>query len=337
MMITATELAKIIDAEVVGDGSLELHGVAKIEEAKSDEVAFVANRNYFKFLDTTDAGAVIVGEIPDVARSVCLVTQEPYIGFLKALRLFHPEQTRPSPGIHSTVTISPQARVSENVSIGPLCVIEEDAEIGEGTIIRAQCYIGNGAKIGNDCLIYSHVTIREQCRIGNHVILQDGVVIGSDGFGFAPQDQGYLKVPQVGIVVIEDDVEIGANTTVDRATLGETRIRKGVKLDNLIQIAHNVEIGENTVIAAQTGIAGSTKLGKGIMLGGQVAINGHINISDGVMAAARSGISKDPGEKTIVGGTPAREIGTWRRIEASLSRLPELIRRVKALEKKIDK
>ncbi len=331
-MITADKLAQIIEAEVAGDGSLELNGVAKIESANPDEVSFVANVSYRKFLDTTRAGAVIVDHPPEEGDAVYLVTADPYGAFLKALHVFHPEPPKPEPGVHPTTVIGEDVKLGEGVSIGPLCVIEAGAEIGSGSVLRSQNFIGRNVTIGCDCLFHSRVSVREECRIGDRVILQDGIVIGSDGFGFAPQEMGYAKIPQVGIVVIEDDVEIGAGTMVDRATLGETRIRKGVKLDNLIQVAHNVDIGENTVIAGQSAIAGSTSLGKNMMIGGAVAVSGHLKISDGVKIAGKSGVHRNPGENRIVGGSPARDIREWRRIEASLSRLPDLFKRLRKLE-----
>jgi len=338
MSITAGELANLIDAKLVGDEHFILEGVARIENAASNQVTFIANRNYLKFLDSTDAGAVILKEVPESeSAKVLLVTEEPYVSFLKALKVFHPDPPGPEPGIHPSAVVAPDVSLGDNVSIGPLCVVEQGTEIGDNTHLRAQVFVGRNVKIGNDCRFYSHVSIREECRIGNRVILQNGAVIGGDGFGFAPQDQAYLKIPQVGIVILEDDVEIGANTTVDRATLGETIIRRGVKLDNLVQVAHNVEIGENTVMAAQAGIAGSSKIGKNVMMGGQVGISGHIKIRDGVMDAAQSGIHKDPGEGNIVGGYPAKDIKRWQRIEAIINRLPELVKRVRGLEKLLEK
>lgn len=338
MSITAGELANLIDAKLVGDSQISIDGVARIENASPNQVTFIANRNYLKFLDTTEAGAVILKDVPETeSAKVLLISDEPYISFLKALKVFHPDPPAPEPGIHPTAVVSPDAKLGENISIGPLCVVEEGAKIGDNTQLLSQVFVGRNVKIGNNCKFYSHVSIREECRIGDRVILQNGVVIGGDGFGFAPQDQAYLKIPQVGIVIIEDDVEIGANTTVDRATLGETIIRKGVKLDNLVQVAHNVEIGENTVVAAQTGIAGSSKIGKKVMMGGQVGISGHIKISDGVMIAAQSGLHKDPGEGNIVGGYPAKDIRLWHRIEAIINRLPELVKRVRKLEKMLVK
>jgi UDP-3-O-[3-hydroxymyristoyl] glucosamine N-acyltransferase len=333
MSITAKELAVIIGAEVVGDQDIVLEGVAKIEEATPSDVTFVANPSYKKYLKISDAAAVILKELPDEKKATYLVTSDPYSAFLEALKYFHPEKLNFEPQIHSSAVVAENVEIGDDVFVGPNCVIESGVKVGDRTILRAQVFVGQDSIIGSDCLFHSKVSVREECVIGNKVILQDSAIIGSDGFGFAHDDTGYSKIPQVGNVVIEDNVEIGANTVIDRATLGRTVIKKGVKLDNLIQIAHNVEIGENSVIAGLSGVSGSTKIGKNSMFGGQVGIAGHLKLSDGVMAAAQSGITKNPGEGTIVGGTPAREIHEWRKLNAYLSQLPELVKTVKKLGK----
>lgn len=332
MSITAGQLAERIGARVLGDESLELDGVAKIEEAGPREVTFVANPAYRKYLAKTRAGAVILAGEPGEGGTTWLLTEDPYGAFMGALRIFHPEPPPPAPGVHPSAVVAETVHLGENVSIGPLCVLEEGVTIGEGTVLRSQCFVGRNVSVGAQCLFHSRVSIREGCRIGDRVILQDGAVVGSDGFGFAPGEEGYLKIPQVGIVVIEDDVELGANTTIDRATLGETRIERGVKLDNLVQIAHNVVVGADTVVAAQSGVAGSTTIGRRSMFGGQVGISGHLRLSDGIKAAAKTGLHRDFEENTVVAGYPAREINAWHRIEAALSRLPDLFKRVRNLE-----
>lgn len=333
MTFTAQELAEKIGAKVVGDPSVSIEGVAKIEEASPQEVTFISNPAYRKHLQTTKASAVIIDAAPEGGSATYLVTAEPYVAFLKALRLFHPEPPHPAAGVHPSTVVGENVTIGEGASIGPNCVIEDGAVIGKNTVLRGLAFVGRDVQIGEDCLFHSRVSIREGCRIGNRVILQDGCVIGSDGFGFAQADGSYEKIPQVGIVVIEDDVEIGANTTIDRATLGRTILHRGVKLDNLVQIAHNVQVGQNTVMAAQTGISGSTTVGAQSVYGGQVGVAGHLRLSDGIMIAAQSGVTKDPGPGKIIGGTPARDIHQWRRIEASISQLPELIKRLRHLEK----
>jgi len=335
MSITAGELAKKLGAVVVGNPDVAIEGIAKIEEATSSDVSFVANSAYRKYLDSTAAGAVIVDEPLEGGSATYLVTPEPYVTFLKTLKIFHPESPHPEAGIHPSAVIGKDVKISNNATVGPLCVLEDGVVIGDGTILRSQVFVGRGTVIGDNCLFHSRVTIRENCVVGDRVILQDGCVIGSDGFGFAQQEgAAYAKIPQVGNVILEDDVEIGANTAIDRATMGRTVIRKGVKLDNLVQVGHNVEIGANTVMAGQAGVAGSTKIGAQSMFGGQVGIAGHLRLSDRIMVAAQSGIVKDPGMGKIVGGSPARDIHEWQRIEAYLSRLKDLFKRVKTLEEK---
>ncbi len=336
--ITAHELAKLLNAELVGDESLELVAVSKIEEASSNEITFIANKAYYKHLAATQAGAVILDHIPDgeEGKRTYLLTSEPYRAFLATLNHFHPEIERPAAGIHDSAVISKDAVIGDDVTIGPMCVVEAGATIGRRTVLRSQCFIGRGTTIGEDCLFHSRVSVREMCVIGNRVIIQDGAVVGSDGFGFAPGEEGYSKIPQVGNVILEDDVEIGANTTIDRATLGKTVVRRGVKLDNLVQIAHNVEIGENTVFAAQVGIAGSTKIGARSMFGGQVGVAGHLQLSDGVMVAAQSGIAKDLGPNKAIGGTPATDIREWQRSLAIKKKLPDVLKRLRKLEGESD-
>ena len=338
MTISTGELAAKIGAELVGDADLPISGVATLDEAGSEHVTFLTNPAYRKQLATTGASAVIIAEVPEGGAKTYLVSKDPRRAFIAALRLFFPAAAPPEPGIHPTAVVGKDVTIDEGASVGPYCVIEDGVEIGRGSVLRAHVVIGKDARIGEDCLIHNRVSIRESTLIGNRVTIQDGAVIGADGFGFAPGEEGYATIPQVGIVVLEDDVDVGANTTIDRAALTKTVIRKGAKLDNLIQIAHNVEVGERTVMAAQVGVAGSTKIGSDSMFGGQVGVAGHLTLSDRFVAAAQAGIANEPkdlepqGGMKIVGGTPARGIQQWRRIEASLSRLPELFKRVRKLE-----
>ncbi len=344
--MTINEIAALLGATVDGDGTVDIRRVAKIEEAGTGDLTFLANPKYAKYLGLTRASAVIVGknvvmeDRPADAPPVTLVkVDDPYVGFVRVLARFNPPQPPIPPGIHPTAVVPPSAKLGDAVRLGAHVVLGEGVVIGDRSIIAPCSVLGDGVRIGTDCLLHANVSVREGCVIGNRCILQPGAVIGSDGFGFAPKADGsYEKIPQMGIVVIEDDVEIGANTTVDRATLGETRIKKGVKLDNLIQVAHNVVIGENTVMAAQSGISGSTKLGKNMMVAGQVGFTGHIEVADGVKIGAQSGVHRaltKPGATYF--GTPAFPQREAMRIYGSFSQLPDLLATVRDLQKRLEK
>ena len=338
MNIRLSEIAK--NTDVLFDGrDMAIKGINKIEDALADEISFLHNPKYFSLLETTSAGAVIVPVNFRTERSdlVLLRSQDPYGTFLKVLKMFHPELPVVDKGVNASIYKGDNVSIGNNPSIGPFVSIGNNTSIGDNVQIQANVTIGNNVKTGNNVTIYSNVSIRENCVIGNNVIIQNGAVIGSDGFGFAPANAGYDKIPQVGNVVIEDNVEIGANTCIDRATLGSTVVRKGAKLDNLLQIAHNVEIGANTVIAAQTGISGSTKIGPNCMIGGQAGFAGHIKIGTGCMIGAQAGVSGNLKDGSIVTGTPCREIAKQRKIDGVLGRLPELLYRVRDMEKKNQK
>lgn len=337
------EIATLVNGEIEGDDAADIRRVAKIEEAGKGEITFIANPKYARFLDTTNASAVIVGRDFKPAGKggtspSLLKVGDPYASFLKVLVHFNPPQDPLLPGIHSTAVIAPTANLGKGVRVGAHVVVGDRCTVGDGTMICHNTTIGNDVVIGEMSLLYPNVTVREGCRIGARVILQPGVVIGSDGFGFAPLPDGtYEKIPQVGIVVIEDDVEIGANTTVDRATLGETRVKKGAKLDNLIMIAHNVVIGENTVMAAQAGISGSTRIGKNSMVGGQVGVTGHLEIAERTKIGAQSGIHhsiQQPG--TTLFGSPAHPQRDAFRIQGAISQLPDLLQTIRALQARVD-
>lgn len=330
---TAGELARLIGAEVVGDGDRAVAGMAEFEVAGPEHVTTIWNPKLLKRLDTTQAGTVILAEAPQGDESrTWLVHAQPRLAYTRAIDLFYSKRSFVQPGVHASAVVDPSASLGKNVTIGPQCVIEPNVTIGDNTVLRAQCFVGEGTTIGNDCLFHSRVSVREDSIIGDRVIVQDGAVIGSDGFGFEPDETGFHKIQHVGRVILEDDVEIGACTTIDRGTLTATIIRRGAKLDNLIQIGHNVEVGANTVFAAQVGIAGSTKIGARSMFGGQVGVAGHISLSDGVQVAAQSGIAKDPGEGKTIGGTPAVDIREWQRAHFALGKLPKLIKVVRKLE-----
>ncbi|MBM2839611.1 MAG: UDP-3-O-acylglucosamine N-acyltransferase [Bacteroidetes bacterium] len=338
------DIAVLLHAEIVGDDGVEIRRVTKIEEAVEGDISFIANPKYTKFLSTTRASAVIVGRKLSVETGaatslpVLLRVDDPYASFLKVLVTFNPPKDPLPPGIHPAAIIAPSAQLGDGVRIGAHVVIGEHCTIGDKTMISHGTVIGDGVRIGSSSLLYANVTVREGCMIGSRVILQPGVVVGGDGFGFAPRQDGtYEKIPQLGIVVIEDDVEIGANTTIDRATLGETRIKRGVKLDNLIMVAHNVVIGENTVSAAQAGISGSTKIGKNVMIGGQVGITGHLEIADQTKLGAQSGVHHSIHQegKTFFGSPsyPQREAF---RIQGAVTQLPDLLNTVREMKQRIE-
>lgn len=333
--ISAAQLANLVGGTLIGDATREICAVAPLESAAADCVSFLANARYVSLLDETSAGVVLVAKGVRRKLGDVIETQDPYTAFVTALEIFYPEE-RLAPGVHSSAMIAPDAMIGRNVTIGPCCVVEHGVTVGDDTILEAQVFVGAEASIGSSCHLHPHTTIRHHVQVGDRVIVHAGTVIGSDGFGFAFDQGHYRKIPQTGIVVIESDVEIGANTTIDRATMGETRIGEGTKIDNLVQIAHNVRIGKHCVIVAQAGISGSTIFGDYCRVGGQAGFVGHIKIGDGAAFGAQSGVSQDVKAGDVLSGSPARPHSLWKRIEASLPRLPELLRRVKRIEEKLD-
>ncbi len=320
-----------------GDGELEIARVAPIERAGPGDLTFIANPKYQSHLATTAASAVIVSKtLPaDAARPAILRTDHPYLAFARAIELLG-DVPKPQPGIAPTSVIAGDARLGADVSIGAFVVVGAGASIGRGSVIHPYTLIGPGATLGDDCVIHSHVSIREQVQIGHRVVVQDGAVIGSDGFGFVKLDDGsYVKIPQHAAVVIEDDVEIGANTTIDRPAVGETRIKAGAKIDNLVQIAHGVTVGRRTVFAAQVGIAGSTSVGDDVVLAGQVGVAGHLAIGDGVKATAQTGVPNSIDANAFVSGYPAIPNRDWLKSSAVFRQLPALRKRVVDLEQRI--
>jgi UDP-3-O-[3-hydroxymyristoyl] glucosamine N-acyltransferase len=335
-----SEIARVIGARVDGDADIEITGIGKIEDAKAGEITFLANPKYEKYVADTRASAVIVSEDFKTERTdiVLLRAKDPYTAFAFALQNMKPRRELLASGIHLAAYISPSAKFGKDVRIGAGAIILDNAKVGDRVMILPGSVIGEEVEIGEDSVIYSNVTVYQGCKIGNRVTIHSGTVIGSDGFGFVPKADGsYEKIPQLGVVAIEDDVEIGSNCSIDRATLGETKICKGVKIDNLVQVAHNVVIGENTVIAAQTGISGSTKIGKHCMIGGQVGFSGHLEIADNTNFGAQSGIAKsikEPGKTYF--GYPAKEIHETLRIWGALEMLPKLIREFTDLQHKVE-
>lgn len=330
-----SELCTLLQGELVGNGDIEIKNLAKIQEAQEGDLTFLANPKYSRYLNDTKASAVLVSKSDTVNNIAYIKVEEPYLSFQKALDIIYPTNKVQFKGIHPTAVIGENVSIGKNANVGPLVYIGPNVKVGINTTIYPGCVISENTKIGKNCLIYSGVNIYNNCEIQDNVILHCGVVIGSDGFGFAPNQRSYNKIPQVGKVIIESDVEIGANSTIDRATIGETRIKKGCKIDNLVQIAHNVVVGENTVIAAQTGISGSTKIGEHVTVAGQVGVVGHIEVGDDAILAAQSGISKNVPKGEIWFGYPAGPISRQKKIEVSLRHLPEIHKKVKQLEKHI--
>lgn len=339
MKFTAEQIAGMLEGTVEGNSSAEVSGLSKIEEGKAGTLTFLANPKYISHIYSTGASIAIVSNdfvaeqaLPETLTLIRVA--DAYGSFAKLLEAYS-QFKRPRPGVHASAVIDTSVVLGENVHIGAGVVIEAGASIGNNTVIMAQSYLGEHVKIGDFTMVHPGVKVYSECVIGSNCTLHAGVIIGADGFGFAPQaDNRYAKVPQIGNVVVEDRVEIGANTAIDRATLGSTFIREGVKLDNLIQVAHNVEIGKNTVIAALTGIAGSTKIGENCMIGGQVGIAGHLTIANGVKIAAQTGISASVlKENVVLQGTPAVDTMDFKKSYIIHRRLPQLLERIERLEK----
>ena len=342
MQFPATQIAMIINGKIEGDTNVAVSSFGKIEEAKAGQLAFLANPKYEEYLYITKASIIIINdslELKQPISATLIRVKDAYSAFATLLDTYQKIQTQQLNGIQEPVFIDATAKTGNNVFIGAFTYIGEKAVIADHVKIFPQAFIGNNVVIGENTIIHPGVKIYHDCVIGKNVIIHAGTVIGGDGFGFAPQEDGtYKKVPQIGNVVIEDYVEIGANTTIDRATIGSTLIKSGAKLDNLLQVAHNVEIGNHTVIAAQTGISGSTKIGNNVMIGGQVGLVGHIQIADGSKINAQSGVSKSIKEpNTAVTGSPAFNYTAALRSQAVMRYLPELEKRIKELEEQLKK
>ena len=330
------EICEHLDGELSGDGNMEITGVSGINEALPTQITFVANPKYIAALATTQAGAIIIGHgVPGNGKAIIRV-KDPYWAFVQVLQMFSSDKNRRAfPGIDKTAILGENVKLGERVSIQAFTYIADNVEIGDDTVIQPYVYIGEGTKIGADGLIYPHVSIREEVTIGDRVIIHCGAVIGSDGFGFAPVNKRQHKIPQIGTIVIEDDVEIGANTTIDRATLAETRIKRGTKLDNLVQIAHNVVIGEDCCLAAQVGIAGSTTLGDRVNIAGHGGAAGHLTLGEDSVVYAKSAVTKDMPPGSHLSGFPARPHKQQLRIRAATRKLPELLPEFTKLQKRV--
>jgi UDP-3-O-[3-hydroxymyristoyl] glucosamine N-acyltransferase len=327
------EMAERLDCRLEGDGAVEINSVSGMEHAGPGQVTFLANPKYAHKVKDTRASAILTREpIDGIA---CLISTNPYLDFARALALFY-QPPKPAPGISELAYIAPSAKIGENASIGPFVSIGENAVIGRNAVLHPHVTIYQGAVIGDDFLAHSHVAVREFCKIGHRVVLQNGVVIGGDGFGFAKDDQGrHQKIAQSGIVVIEDDVEIQSLTSVDRATMGETRIRRGARIDSLVQIGHACEVGEDNIICGQVGLAGSTVLKKNVLLAGQVGVAGHLTIHDNAIVYAQSGIGQDVPANSVISGSPAFSAREWLRSITAFPKLGDLIKQVRQLETRL--
>ena len=339
MEFQAKQIADLIGGKVEGNAQATVHTFAKIEEGKEGAISFLSNPKYAHYLYDTKSTIVLVNDDLQLEKAVSATlirVPNAYDAVAKLLQIYESMKPKKT-GIDPLASISPKATIGQNVYIGPFAVVADGAVIGDGTQIYPHTVIGEGVKIGQNVLLYPNVTIYQGCQLGNNVTIHAGSVIGADGFGFAPNQEGYDKIPQIGIVVIEDDVEIGANTCVDRSTMGQTVIHKGVKLDNLVQIAHNCEVGENTVMSAQAGLAGSTKIGSWCMVGGQAGFAGHIHIADKTNIGAQSGLMRDTkgnGESLI--GSPAIDPKDFFRAKSLYPKLPDMYKELAALRKEVD-
>lgn len=333
--ITLKEISEFINGEIVGDEKTVITGISGIKEAESGDITFLANPKYSSLLGATKASAVIVSKDIQTAPKPIIRTENPSFAFAKVVSFLFPQNTQHPKGIHPKAEVAKTAKIGKDVGIGAFCIIEDGAGIGDETVIYPGVYIGHNTIIGDNCLIYPNVSIRENITIGNRVIIHSGTVIGADGFGYATVSGVHHKIPQVGVVIIEDDVEIGANVTIDRARFGKTTVGRGTKIDNLVQIAHNVTIGENSIIVAQTGISGSTAIGKNVTLAGQVGIVGHVTIGDNVMIGAQSGVKNSIPPNSVYLGSPAMPINKTKRILVCMSNLPQIFKIVRQIQNKI--
>jgi len=329
-------LAEALGCRLTGSGEIEIVGVATVEQAGPGQVTFLANPKYSAKAKQTRASAILVAEPLPGVEAACLVSSNPYLDFARALAMFY-QPPRPAPGIHPLASIAPTAIVGENASIGPFAVVGERVRIGRNAILHPHVVVYEGVEIGDDFLAHSHSAVREFCHIGHRVTLQNGVVVGGDGFGFAKRADGtHAKIVQSGVTVIEDDVEVQSLTSVDRATIGETRVRRGAKIDSLVQIGHACVVGEDNIICAQAGLAGSTTLERNVLLAGQAGSAGHLTVHEGAIVYAQSGLGGDVPAGGRVSGSPAFEAGAWLRAITAFQKLPEMLKTLRELKKTAD-
>jgi UDP-3-O-[3-hydroxymyristoyl] glucosamine N-acyltransferase len=329
-------IADRLSCELVGDGSIEIHRITGLDEARPGDLTFLSNPKYQSRLRSTGASAVIISKSAPPQDVATLRTSDPYLAFAQAIDLFYvpPE---PAPGIHPTSVIAKSVRFGRNLRVGPFCFVDSEVELGDNAVLHSHVSIYRGSRIGRDFVAHSHVSVREYSEIGDRVRLQNGVVIGADGFGFAKTGDGsYQKITQSGKVVLEDDVEVQANATIDRPAIGETRIRRGAKIDNLVQVGHGSLVGENSLLCAQVGLAGSTKVGRNVILTGQVGVAGHCTIGDNAIATAQTGIPSDVEAGKMVSGYPAMENKRWLKCSVLFSKLPEINDSLRKLQQTVD-
>ena len=330
---TLGELAQLVEGELLGDPEFKITGVAGLEEARSNEISFVVGPKYVSKAHQSKAGALIVPPKLQAFEKPLIISENPYLGFAKILKLFAREQRTAVPGVSTKAHLGANVALGDEVSIHPQVYIGNNTVVGDRVTLHPGVYVGSDVHLGDDTVLYPNATVLARCIIGKRVIIHSGTVVGSDGFGFAQDGNGHFKIPQIGIVQIDDDVEIGANCTIDRGTMGRTWIQRGVKIDNLVQVAHNVVVGEDSIIIAQVGISGSTKIGKNVILAGQVGVTGHLEIGDSVRVGAQSGIAKSIPAGQTVSGSPAIDHRDWLKNCHILSRLPELRKKIMDLEK----
>lgn len=335
MPFTLREIAKHIGGTIKGDPHLIIYRVSALDKAREGDLSFVDDEKRLPIAERSGASALILKEGWETEKNAIYVPN-PRLALIKVLELFSPRK-KPSPGVHPTAIIEQGVKLGEGVSVGAFCYIGANTELGNGTVIYPLCYIGENCKIGRNVLLYPRVTLYDNVEIGDNCIIHSGAVIGADGFGYVKEGDKHLKIPHIGKVVVEEYVEIGANTTIDRATMGETRIGKGTKIDNLVQIAHNVEIGENSIIVAQVGISGSVKIGKNVTLAGQAGIADHIEIGDNATIAAQAGVIGDVPPNSVYSGYPARPHAQQMRVLALLQRLPDMFKTLEEVQKRIEK
>jgi len=338
MEFSAKQIAEFIQGTIVGDENATVHTFAKIEEGMPGAISFLSNPKYTHYIYDTQSSIVLVNkdfEPEKEIKATLIKVDNAYESLAKLLNLY--EMSKPKKtGVDPLAYIAPTAKIGKDVYIAPFACVGDNAEIGDNTSLHPHTTVGSGAKIGNNCILYPHATVYHDCRVGNNCTLHAGSVVGADGFGFAPSPEGYEKIPQIGITILEDNVEIGANTCIDRATMGATVIRKGVKLDNLIQIAHNVEVGSHTVMASQVGVAGSTKIGEWCMFGGQVGVAGHITVGNRVNMGAQSGVNGSVKDGKVLIGTPPIEFKNYFKSSAVFKKLPDMYLELASLKKELE-